>query len=736
MRTNLKRAILTILLTAFGAVPALAWHGDLLSSERDAWIDESLRNLARSGYLPPTLGNTATLSNLEVAELTARAAERVLAQVPGAGVGLSAATAAPSRDMKALIAEFRAELAKMDVEVSKAEERVALMEDRLRGIEEEQESLMSKTGSEVGAFGRGWMTTRRGLGAERLIPPLSRLAVNLIEVRLRSIPTPGILFDFRVRMWTTFGWYYVDEISPQLEVRKLTLSSVGKVGSVHVGDLYKNYTPLTLWNDDPWHYRLKPTYFARLFSQVEELSMTEGPAWHLRGLNVRAAKEWPESLHLSTASAEVLGGRIKPATNRYGNYYFGGQADASFLKKRVGVAATGLLLWDDTDTADAPYLDDFPMTWAQKYRVTSVTPRLDVPLGESLTVKGSFELAGSRYEDDARNRDRDYEDWASRGEGAVEAWGSGSLEVYGLRAEGKYVNAGPLFYSPGAQTLRRTPIGTTIGYISGDELRDFDLFGSRNRSLFLDVDRPSFAPYSRVDDNILPYGDATPNRKGLVAGLNLLRRDPKEKRILSSVGAYVTQMEEITPNLVLVPEATPAAGVTMDLPYSVDSQTNTAAARKFTGLELVSSQDWAPVLGLKDKLVVGLGYRTQKTEFETIQLETKTSMATLDFILPVKWMRWADMSLLWGQTLAKGQEFCINDGPYAAYPFYGDRSPLGTYKLMDLGGCRTFWAWALKYGYNKNVSLTGDVYHETIRLNGVPNDTRELKWRIGYEVSI
>ena len=736
MGTNLKRAILTMILLAMGAAPAFAWHGSLLSNERAPWIDESLRGLQREGYLPATLGDTASLSNLEVAELTARASERLMAQVPGtAGSGLSASPAA-ARDMKALIAEFRVELSRMNVEVAKAEERVALMEARLQGFEEKQKGALSKTGSEVGAYGRGWMVTRRGLGPDRLNPPLSRLAVNLMEVRLRSIPVPNILFDFRTRMWTTYGWYYVDEITPVLEVRKFTISSFNSVGSVQVGDLFKSYTPLTLWNDDPWHYRFKPTYFKQMYSEIEELSMTEGPAWHLRGLTAHVAKEWADRIHLSSASADVLGGRVTPATNRFGNYYFGGQVDASFLKKRFGITGTGLLLWDDMDSAELDYLEDFDMTWAQKYRITSVTPRLDLPIGEALTVKASFELAGNRYEDDARNPDRVYEDWAARGEGSLEAWAPGSLEAYGLRLEGKYVNVGSLFYSPGAQTLRRTPVGTTSGYISGDELRDFDLIGSRNRSLFLDVGRPAFAPYSRIDDNILPYGDATPNRRGLVAGLTLQRRNPKDKKVFASAGAFVTKMEEITPNLVLVPQAVPTAGVTMDLPYSVDSQTNTASARTFSGLEGVASLDIAALQGWKDKLVLGTGYRTQKTEFESIQLETKGLMASADFVLPVKWMRWADMSLLWGQFLSKGSEFCLAGGANAAYPFWGDRSMLGSYYRTDLGGSRTFWAWNLKYHYNKNAFLRGDVYRETLRINGLPNDTRELKWRIGYEVSI
>jgi hypothetical protein len=191
--------------------------------------------------------------------------------------------------------EFKAELAKMEVDVEALRVRLDGIGPHLEAYRQKQEDMKKKTGSDMGLFGRGWMVTDRGLGPDSGEAPLSRLAVNFTEPRFRSVPVPDVLFEFTMRIWYTYGMQFADPLANKLEVRRVTLTNTNEAAVVKIGNYYKNYTPLTLYNDDPWHARLKPTYHRQLFSDIEELSLTDqGPSWHMRGLSVRTRENWPK----------------------------------------------------------------------------------------------------------------------------------------------------------------------------------------------------------------------------------------------------------------------------------------------------------------------------------------------------------------------------------------------------------------------------------------------------------
>jgi hypothetical protein len=630
--------------------------------------------------------------------------------------------------MHRLVAEFRVELEKMDVDLDGLDRRIGHLEANLDGIQAKQEEASRRTGTDVYASSRGWIVTRRGLGPDSGRVPLSRLAAQFGEMGMKSVPAPGLLFDARLRVWNSLGRVYEEPITPEIEVRKITFTNFNEVATLQVGDYYKSFTPLTLYNDDPWHTRLKPTYFERIFADAEDLTLTDqGPAWHLRGVNVKTKENWPDHPILTRAALDVFFNRISSGGSKFAGYFAGSQADLAFWGDKLGVLATGTLLWKDPASQGPLYNPDSSITWAQRYRVTSAAPRVKFTLPPDVVLNASFELAGSRYEDDVRNPDRTFEDWAARA--------TGSLEAHGVKLEGKVLNVGPQFYSPGAQTLRRTP-GSAMGYLSADEWRDFSVVGSRNRDLFLGVERVFFAPYDRVADNIFPYGDATPNREGFVAGLSAVLGS---KGWLKP-GAFYTKADELKPAVVLVPGAVPAL-------KTVDSMENTAVAhtRAFKGMEGVLTADAAAALGGKDKLVFGFDFRNQQTDLKTqsgnVSLKTDTWMATADFILPLSWMRWADLSFLYGREKAAGSEYADFSG-LASYPSYGDSSALGTYRLKDARDpaynfTRDFWAVNLKFAVGKNAALKSSVYQEQLKPKEEKDfDSRHLEWRMGYEVSI
>ena len=96
----------------------------------------------------------------------------------------------------------------------------------------------------------------------------------------------------------------------------------------------------------------------------------------------------------------------------------------------------------------------------------------------------------------------------------------GDLELLGAHLTVKYVNNGPYFFSPGAQTNRYTPATGTAGYLNSNQSLDHGLPGYLDGYVYQGVSRPSFAPFDRLSENILPYGDGTPNRAGFVFGFS------------------------------------------------------------------------------------------------------------------------------------------------------------------------------------------------------------------------
>src|ERR1019366_3307809 len=74
--------------------PVFADHGTLSSNSRDAWINMSVNNLVAMGLVPVPSKPVMDLSNLEVAQLTYKAGEILVAQ---ADLGLPPAL--PTTDM-------------------------------------------------------------------------------------------------------------------------------------------------------------------------------------------------------------------------------------------------------------------------------------------------------------------------------------------------------------------------------------------------------------------------------------------------------------------------------------------------------------------------------------------------------------------------------------------------------------------------------------------------------------
>ncbi len=712
---------------------ARAAHGPMASTERSSEINRALQTLLAREVAPAPEGADpsapASWTNLQAAEWTARASERLMAQVPSELPSLddepgavpamapSSQKAALNRDLGTLVTEFQKELAVMEVDVKAVEKKLRALEAADESMRLELKEMLPRTGAQIKGKARGYTQNLRGFGPDRARIPADSLAASYIESDFVSLPVPFLLFEAGIRVWMTYGPNYDKEpIRPEVEVRKLSLSSRTKHLSVTAGDFFKSWTPLTLWNQETVFNRVEPLPLKWRRADAEEIAdMDRHPDWRLRGLTLSSAVTLARGPLPLQVGCEVMGGRVRAAQEgwNFSSYWTGGRAVLGLLKDHLEFSGAGLMLLDDPESANVVYDAAQPLTFERRQGVGSFSARLaGLKPGAGLSVEGGTEYASSRFQDDRNNRDRVLRDWAM----------STSLSVASSRAriEGKYADNGPDFYSPGAQTLCDTP-GSAPFHHENARYQDFNLVGLRNRFLFQDFQRPFFTPYSREIEMIWPYGDATPNRKGFTAALSVsLGKSNWIKPLLSFTGA-----KEVHANFVIDPVTAQSR--------AVDSMTNTAEARSYSGFEGVLDLD----LTEKGKRLawkrLQLGYKTQKGTGNGADLKSGTFTGALDFGVPGKRFTSLGFTLGASSNQADGSDYFQADGT-AQHHSLLDGDALGAYARQTIHTRRVTYLMGTQYTVNPAVSIRMDwTWTSRTRRDEPDYDNREQFWRLGYE---
>lgn len=680
MRMNGFKTLLTLAsLFAVGA-PAFAAHGKLGTSDRDAWINDDLSKLASDGFARLNGPDAAGLTNLQVAQLTKEAAALYLAQAaPGAEKPVESA----EDRLKRLVEEFKVELSALGMDLPEWEDRLAQLAGRNEEIEKLQEEYAKRTGTQIGGVSKGFFdkTTQS--------PNIASINANgFVELQLKSVPVPDLFFDGRFRTTWTYGQYFD---APTVELRWIQLSAFVDKSSFLVGDHYESYTPLTLWNFQPSDYGIYvPISYRRSDQDDAELHyLDHGPDRHFRGFQGSFLPELGQGAKESLR-IKAMGGRIDAeSAGTLGSYYGGGQATLSLFDGLGTLEAEGLLLWNDRSTSGLAYSPGTPATYEREYRVGSLRPALKWAVAPETTLSASLEWAGAKYQNDLQDPKRNLEDWA--------LLGRSSLDLSIFHAGIKYLNVGPFYYSPGAQTAQSAysaPASWTYA----------------NQFAFQGLGSPAYSAYSRLDENIFPYGDATPNREAWVG--NLSAELGREGWIKPQVQG--TLARELQANFV--------QGGSPNPPAAEDLSGTIFPIRHFTGLEGVLGMELAKPLGLTDRTFnIAADYKWQKTDLNggLEGLTVSRLTAGTDFNLPIPGFESLLASV--GLTLgwSNGSEFSSAVGSAAAsYPFYLD-TPLSSYlyQRMDVNWDRLVFG--LLCPLSKSVAMKADLFIDHYDWNGV-----------------
>src|SRR5579859_1687226 len=271
--TRKLRPILLLWVFLGIALPSYGEHGSLSSTDRDSWIDFSIYDLVETGVVPAPSKPVTELTNLEVAQLTVKASEIVLAQagleglpplpgdqaappappLPGGG---GAPPVPPGRALKSvqqLVEEYKGEMTALGENVPFLEERIFELEHINEHLADLQRIYLTRTGTDVFGYSRTYLGSFRGTGWNQYYPGEIYDSIFTMEMILKSVPVPFLLFDIRSRYTQTLG--SAQSGNPTLsnfafDIRWITLTSFTEVASLTAGDFYQHYTPLILWNSE------------------------------------------------------------------------------------------------------------------------------------------------------------------------------------------------------------------------------------------------------------------------------------------------------------------------------------------------------------------------------------------------------------------------------------------------------------------------------------------------------
>ncbi len=736
------------------ALPARADHGRLATNIRDSWINLGVAELVSSGLAQDPGKPINQLTNLEVAQLTAEASQKYLAQAdlnlpappsadepalppeppaslaappPLSGMDSTATpqTTLPSKSMTDLVAEFRNELSAMGVDVDKLEQRINDSKARNEVFAALQQKYLKRTGTDLGGFSRGFVYDYRGFGTNAVYPAMEYNAAMFMEWDLKSIPIPTVLFDARMRLWRSMGMYYQDPFEPDYQLRWISLTDYNDFASFTAGDFFKSYTPLTLWNYEvPVYTLVEPASFHRVRKDTEELAYVDhGSDWHMRGIQASTSFDWPKEMFLSGFGLQAMVGTMMNGGGfSFSSYYAGTQGSISLFNDFLTVKGTGLRLWDDINSAN-PNIDQnlyIPSAFPKEYQIGSLTGSVSFIFSDKADLVGTVEGAFSQYYDDLYDTSREFQDWA--------ILGNASLDIQGVHFTGKYLNVGPNFYSPGAQTNRYTPAAGFQGYWS-TTMNGVDdaLPGYLDDFVFQNVSRPSFAPYDRLSENFLPYGDSSPDRKGIVLGFS---GELGDNKWLKPQASYLLNAQEIQPNYVLQ---------SSNSIIPVDSNTTTTVARVFGGYEGALTLDFAKALNMKGKTYdLQFDYKHQTTDLGVgaSPFTVNTIIAAVDFNIPLHFASRLVWSASLEQAQASGSEYVLSGvgspPTLANYAFYLD--PQNQFIYQSLNITRDILALGAMYPISDKIDLRCDWFFVDYKWTDNPDfDRRDQIWRMTYE---
>ncbi len=505
-----------------------------------------------------------------------------------------------------------------------------------------------------------------------------------------------------------------------LELRRITATFSPDFMTATIGDFYESYSPFTIWNRN----NLDLIYMPEAVGRWDEIQKYESffdhePDWPFRGLRIGTQIDWPTSRVLGSFKvstfADIINNAFDDATQNvtyYGNtvdqftgWIFGAEGELKSKKFYVGESSWQIALddylvvlddpWGTQDPSAAAYTYSAgqPSTWAHQYVINSYKPSLRIGLGGDVYIGLEGESAFSNYQDNILNSETSTSDFALNIDPYLQM-GDSKITVH-------YLNVGPYFYSPLAQTRQDNNslapnYSPDTGYQSGvtGYVPGFGLFQSPILSQFFLQNVPRvggiFGYYDRTLDNTFPYGLATPNREGV--GMEMDIETLKKKSLKIKGSAYLVQ--EITGNNVVNTAGTAYVGLD-------PTSSGAIPIRNFTYINFGPSFDFGPNIGLDTPLEIGTNVRYEQTTSVAGTLNSLGLWTGVRIGIVKEW----EVNLALGIQSANGTEEGIDGSTLARYSYVFDNTDLGSYKAFTVNDSVGYYLLSTSFRFDRNSTL-------------------------------
>ncbi len=360
-----------------------------------------------------------------------------------------------------------------------------------------------------------------------------------------------------------------------------------------------------------------------------------------------------------------------------------------------------------------------PNTWAHQYRISSFKPEIKIGFGGDVYLGAQYEGSFAEYQDDKTNQARTVSDFA--------VFANPYLQFDDSKITFDVVNVGPNYYSPLAQarqdyiSLLSSGNSTTVmpgasvfsaplrgQYFLLDQ-RTNQVAGASSPSLvdFIGVPRANaiYSYYDRTQDNVFPYGLATPNRQGIGFDFDLKSMPDKNFKLPGAV--YF--LNEISGNLVVN-----SAGNAFTV---VDANNGVAPNRSFVYVNVGPSYDFGPALQLKTPFEFGTNVRYEQTNS---QVGTLTDFWWLSG-LKVGLFPWWEMTAAVGLKSAKGSDMGVAGTTLARYSYMYNNQDLGSYSVFTVDDSVNDLMLSTTFNMDSHSKLHFDYSFETGTNNGSSN---------------
>jgi hypothetical protein len=492
---------------------------------------------------------------------------------------------------------------------------------------------------------------------------------TLFDLGVNAQPSEALRASAVLRLRNAFGGFYGD--GSALVFRQIRLDGViAKKVKYEIGDIDLEMTPYTLFNFNEMYHDYEADAFAMRRSVVAYENFNYGNKWRMQGAHAQSNFKFNKGIEKIGIRAFATRTRKSDFLSSPDRLLFGARLDV-LQSKFFQVGANIVQMKDLPQTAVDTLVNYNNTVTSFDGKFTYSLDKIEFgALGEVGFSRNDYQ--GKGWKDDSVSAGKDF------------FYDAGLFVRYkplNIKLSGSYREVGYFFTSPGAQTRRiydygGPAAGTLFPQILNntatrtpvllDRMSDET---ARNTSI-----QTSLLNYLPWFNNITPYGQATPNRKGMTFGLSGGDAD----RLLKAE-VIVDMLSEI-----------------------VAEGTSDGKTRKYMGVRGGAIFNLHKLLRFEKAITLSGGLRYEKTTRDGVNDINFTS-SIIDAGLTVEVVKQLDLIGGYKVLTARGNEFVAMRDQFnviSAYTTYTD------VKIDD-----ALLSYGIRYRFSKNTYFTAQGIH-------------------------